>query len=576
MSDIDASEENFQKTWDMLSWVQKPKLVEKYVKRPPFRWLHELIISVLNAKSYRQDLFEGPELNGKDMTAKEDKYAFLTKIRDTVAADLGVEIDLNPQKVCTGKEMEKSRTFMQYLALAAHTVKVGAPAAAAEPKAEKPKPAEEAKTEAEPEAEPEAAPAPAPAASEPESKTNAGGSEINVDDSVPKTGEMIKAIIDKPVMKEKLLKRPPFRFVYDVFFNIMKKNNFWLDRFGDVVDKDTKSMSKPERLAVLQKVLDLTKETLGVEIDFVPKNVMTGKECNKTRQFLQYFCIAADRNKTAPAPESAPKKSRPAQEPRRREPEPVESKTDNVELPEAPRTQLRPTTARRAPPKLAQAAQEKDRKKQFVLEDVGTDGLILSGDDESESSDDNDLAEEQTKKKHKKKGKKGKKRTRGKLINKIENELDKDDDASNTAGKEVQEEETKEETGSGIRLRSNIGKSRRALDQTVNVDNLQTQIQKLVQSTNPLAKCMDFVNDDLQAMDSEIEKWRSAYRRHSSKLEEEERKTTEQLAPLQQEISNVDKEVIAVLTKIQECKAKIKQNDGRTTEMLRFVVNQKS
>merc|ERR1712159_785802 len=207
-----------------------------------------------------------------------------------------------------------------------------------------------------------------------------------------------------------------------------------------------------------------------------------------------------------------------------------------------------------------------DRKKQFVLEDVGTDGLILSGDDESESDDD-DLADaEQAKRKHKKKGKKDKKRKRGKLINKIENELDKGD-AGKNVGKE--EEEKKEESGTGIRLRKNIGKSRRALDQTINVENLQTQIQKLVQSTNPLAKCMDFVNDDIQAMDSEIEKWKSAYRRHSSKLEEEERKTTEKLAPLHQEIANVDKEVIAVLSKIQECKAKIKRNDGRITEMLR-------
>jgi len=122
-------------------------------------------------------------------------------------------------------------------------------------------------------------------------------------------------------------------------------------------------------------------------------------------------------------------------------------------------------------------------------------------------------------------------------------------------------------------LRTNI-KKRRPNDQ-INVDNLQTQIQNLVRSTNPLAKCMDFVNDDLEAMDSEIDKWKNAYRRHSSKLEEEERKTTEQLAPLRQNIDNVDKEVAAVLLKIQECKAKIKQNDSRVTEMLRFVVNQK-
>jgi len=123
-------------------------------------------------------------------------------------------------------------------------------------------------------------------------------------------------------------------------------------------------------------------------------------------------------------------------------------------------------------------------------------------------------------------------------------------------GKEAKEEKKEKEDG-GIKLSRGVAK-RRPKDQ-INVDNLQTQIQNLVRSTNPLAKCMDFVNDDLEAMDSEIDKWKTAYRRHSTKLEEEERKTTEQLAPLRREIENVDKEVIAILAKIQECKAKIKQ-----------------
>merc|ERR1712013_14070 len=102
-----------------------------------------------------------------------------------------------------------------------------------------------------------------------------------------------------------------------------------------------------------------------------------------------------------------------------------------------------------------------------------------------------------------------------------------------------------------------MGGSRRPKDK-INVENLQQQIQKLVQSTNPLSKCMDFVNDDLEAMDSEIDKWKSAFRRHSAQLEEEERKTAEKLAPLRKEIEEVDKQVVVVLSKIKECKAKIK------------------
>lgn len=301
-----------------------------------------------------------------------------------------------------------------------------------------------------------------------------------------------------------------------------------------------------------------------------------GKDCEKTRKFLQYFCIAATGNKLGDsktptaAPVTASKKLRPVEQPKRREPEPepVESK-NNVELPAQPRAQARPTTARRAPPSLKKNAQDMDRKKEFVLEDVGTDGVIMDDDEDSDSSDEqDDLEEEHTRRSKSKKGKK-KNRQKGKLISKIESELEKNE--KKKPGKEVKEE--KKETDGGIIMKKRKKSNR--LNETINVDNLRTQIQKLVQSTNPLAKCMDFVNDDLEAMDAEIDKWKNAYRRYSAQLEEEERKTTEQLAPLRKEIDDVDKNVTVVLGKVRECKSKIAQNDGRVTEMLRFVVNQK-
>jgi len=393
--------------------------------------------------------------------------------------------------------------------------------------------------------------------------------------SVEKTKEMVSAIITKPAMKPKLLNRPPFRFLHDVMFNIMKKTGFGIDSFSDE-EKDAKAMAKPDRTVVLQKVIDLTSKALGgIEIDVMPAKITAGKECEKTRRFLQYFCIAAtgkqlsgSSSASAPLPALKPK-SRPG---RAREPEPVESKT--VELPDKPRAQSRPTTARRAPPRLQNNAQNMDRQKEFIIEDVATDGVILDGEDMSDSSDD-DVVEDEHAKRKKKKGKKDSKRRKGKLISKIESELDKNEKKqTSSSSTKVLKDTEKKETESGIRLRSNIRSTRRPKDK-INVENLQQQIQRLVQSTNPLAKCMDFVNDDLEAMDSEIEKWKSAFRRHSAQLEEEERKTAEQLAPLRKEIEDVDKQVTDVLSKIRECKAKIKKSDSRVTEMLRFVVNQK-
>merc|ERR1712226_1198921 len=212
-----------------------------------------------------------------------------------------------------------------------------------------------------------------------------------------------------------------------------------------------------------------------------------------------------------------------------------------------------------------------DRKKEMVLEDVGTTGLLMDGESDSDSEDNaEDIEAEASRRRNKKKNKKkdNKNKRKGKLVSKIENELAKGkkdaDDEDN--GEEKEPEQT------GIKLTSRI--KRKAKD-TVNVEGLRSQIQKLVQSTNPLSKCMDFVNDDIEAMNGEIDKWKGDFQKHSALLDEEERKTEEQLAPLRAQIVNVDKEVSAVLNKIQDAKARMALNDGKITEMLRFVVNHK-
>merc|ERR1712037_1086431 len=146
----------------------------------------------------------------------------------------------------------------------------------------------------------------------------------------------------------------------------------------------------------------------------------------------------------------------------RREPEPVpvESKTDSVQLPDKPRAESRPTTAKRAPPKLANAAQKKDLKKQFVLEDVGTDGVIMDGESEEESTDDNDVEEEHARHRSKQ-DKKDKNRKRGKLISKIESELETNAKKKKKPGKESKEKEEKKDTDSGIKLKRSIKRQAR-------------------------------------------------------------------------------------------------------------------
>ena len=92
----------------------------KIVTRPPFRFLHDNIINMLNAHNYHADLYSGDELNAREMT-KPAKIVFLQKIIDVVTedfpavADLGITIT----KILAGKECDITRTFLQYLCLAA-------------------------------------------------------------------------------------------------------------------------------------------------------------------------------------------------------------------------------------------------------------------------------------------------------------------------------------------------------------------------------------------------------------------------------------------------------------------------
>lgn len=46
----------------------------------------------------------------------------------------------------------------------------------------------------------------------------------------------------------------------------------------------------------------------------------------------------------------------------------------------------------------------------------------------------------------------------------------------------------------------------------VELNELRSAIQKLTQSTHPLGKCMDYVQDDLEVMGKELEQWKNEYR----------------------------------------------------------------
>ncbi len=109
-----------------------------------------------------------------------------------------------------------------------------------------------------------------------------------------KTGELFGKLIDKPKMHEKLLKKPPPKYIYDIVMNTMKKTGFPKGLFTSQ-EEDVKFFESDARhkLEILQKVIDITKIVTNENFEIKCSNILKGEEPNKTNYFLQKFYEAA-------------------------------------------------------------------------------------------------------------------------------------------------------------------------------------------------------------------------------------------------------------------------------------------
>ena len=148
------------------------------------------------------------------------------------------------------------------------------------------------------------------------------------------------------------------------------------------------------------------------------------------------------------------------------------------------------------------------------------------------------------------------------------------------AAKEEDEEEDPSKPGKGIRLgrlkKTGIS-SKSSADQLSDehVDTLRSAIQVLCQATNPLGKCMDYVHDDLAAMNKEHERWVHEYRTQGEALEGEKKTSEEKLAELKMELMELDEKMAEETSKVNGVKAQIVKNDSRIDELLNSVVGRR-
>ncbi|CAG9336195.1 unnamed protein product [Blepharisma stoltei] len=477
------------------SLISKPKMNDKLLKKPPFRFLHDVIMATMAATGYPQGLFTEQECDSANVTERDAKTNFLEKIIQHVSNTIGEQIAAKPSKIVAGQEWESTNIFLQglYRAATGQYQKQALPAE--EPRAKR---KEDRKAR-----DPEEGKANEEAKAREEAKAKEDAKNRAREEAKQKAREEAKAKEAKAAEEAKA--------------------------------------QEARALEEARKKEESRKREEGRKKEERPKKEEDKKEPPK-------------RDEKGRRGEE--KKAPPKQEPPKEEPKAEPQKKAE-----------RPTTAGRRPPKNQPKGVEE-------VKGPSAPTHIIS---ESNKDEDEDIPiTSQQPSKTNPQYENIKAEEHGKFVREA---MEKDKESSKKVVIDREKSDLNEDQGKKIKL-GRIGGNRKgdrpaAPVDIADIDTLKTSIQKLVQSTNPLGKSMDFVNDDIESMKREYEKWKNQYIQANAKMEEQKRITEDQLQPLYDKLAEVEESIKEKQLKINHTKAQILKNENLIRTLLQDVVSVK-
>ncbi|XP_071534819.1 uncharacterized protein IFT54 isoform X2 [Panulirus ornatus] len=111
-----------------------------------------------------------------------------------------------------------------------------------------------------------------------------------------RTQEELGKYIKKPPLTDKLLNKPPFRFLHDIVNAIICETGFLSGLFSDEELSSQNIKDKEAKVAFLQKCIDATILATGENLAVRPSKIVAGHEADKTNEWLQALARAVAQN----------------------------------------------------------------------------------------------------------------------------------------------------------------------------------------------------------------------------------------------------------------------------------------
>lgn len=569
--------------------ISKPKMTEKYLKKPPFRFLHDIVMEVSRTTNFGQGLYTTEECDAANLGDKAAKVEFLNKAINCVAFALGEKIDVSANKIVAGLEADKTNAWLQRMHTAATTCAgpksddavqrvLGGESNAAPKKEKKEKKAEEAPAEG-------AAPPPPPA----EDPAPAADEEAKKEEEKRKRAEKKKREEEK---RRKAEEEAAAAKAAEDAQAAQAQAATAANAEDEEAEKqrqreeEKKRQKEEERRKRKQQQADEDQQRQAAEAQQAAASQQADAEAAMASQLAN-----AEAQRRQMEDEADPIASKPGSAAQPNRPMSVDPLGDGGQGgPEAmrqagapegaigdemgggvPMRAERPRTAGRKPPKVIS-------KVKTTQDESGSLGVaaapVFIADGAQDDDDDTFEAPQSAPGMAVSNIATNEGGQHGKLVQDLLGEKKREEEKERLRKEEEDTREEVTEEQKGIRM----GKLKRKKDHgshsmnDIDVTKLGEAIQQLCQAANPLGKSIDLVHQDIANMGKELDHWKNEYREASEQYTQELKNTDELLQPLYQQIAELDDKISEQKTKIRNSRSRISKNDLKVQSLLESVV----